>query len=256
MDEKKHWDAAADDYQRVFEHGLNDYNRALLRFWQERGMIRPGCRVIDIGCGVGKYGVMLAGLGCEVVLTDISGEMLRRAAENMACFRTPWAVREADFGALRVEDPLFAAGFDLAISTMSPAVHDAATVRKISALSRSWCFLARFNSWEQPVRDALLRRVGLEPVQRTDELSADRDAILRAVGEACFEAQTAQVPYCWSDARSPREMADYLCRRYMTEAERESLYDAALAAAGELAGEDGLVRDAVNAAVTWIWWKA
>ena len=91
------WDRAAVDYQRVFTLGLNDYNAALLRFWHEAGMLFPGCRVLDIGCGVGKYGTYLAALGYDVTLTDISGEMLRHASENMARFRTPWVVYRCDF---------------------------------------------------------------------------------------------------------------------------------------------------------------
>ena len=75
-DERAKWDEAAPEYQSVFRLGLNDYNSALLRFWQENGMLTPGCRVIDIGCGVGKYGAYLAGLGCDVTLTDISENMI------------------------------------------------------------------------------------------------------------------------------------------------------------------------------------
>ena len=50
------WDAAAKDYQRVAKLGLNEYNSRLLRFWGEKGMIFPGARVLDIGCGVGRIG--------------------------------------------------------------------------------------------------------------------------------------------------------------------------------------------------------
>ena len=88
--EKEKWDEAADDHQRVFSLGLNEYNASLLRFWHEEGMIFPGCRVIDIGCGVGKYGVYLAQLGCDVTLTDISEEMLRFVSANLANVTTPW----------------------------------------------------------------------------------------------------------------------------------------------------------------------
>ena len=58
--EKQKWDDAALNYQDVFKLGINEYNARLLRFWQEKGMLFPGCRVIDIGCGVGKYGTYLA----------------------------------------------------------------------------------------------------------------------------------------------------------------------------------------------------
>ncbi|MBO6040220.1 MAG: class I SAM-dependent methyltransferase, partial [Oscillospiraceae bacterium] len=153
IDERKSWDEAAGDYQKVFALGLNEYSASLLRFWQEEGMIRPGCRVLDIGCGVGKYGTYLAELGCDVTLTDLSGEMIRQAAQNMARYDTPWRAFACDFHELSGTDPAFAGGFDFVLSTMSPAIDGVDAVRKMSGLSRGWCFLARVYSWEQPLRD-------------------------------------------------------------------------------------------------------
>ena len=82
MDASK-WDKHAGDYQRVFKVGISDYNRRLIKFLLNSGMLYPGCKVLDVGCGVGKYGTYFAALGCEVTLMDISPEMLRRAEENM-----------------------------------------------------------------------------------------------------------------------------------------------------------------------------
>ena len=70
--EAARWDRLAGDYQRVFESGISEYNRRLLDFLLSSGMLYPGCKVLDVGCGVGKYGTYFAALGCEVTLTDIS----------------------------------------------------------------------------------------------------------------------------------------------------------------------------------------
>ncbi len=256
MDEEKRWDTAAEDYQRVFALGLNEYNAGLLRFWHEQGMLFPGCRVLDIGCGVGKYGTCLAELGYDVTLTDISGEMLRRAAANMERFRTPWAVYRCDFNEADGEEDVFSKGFDLTISTMSPAVHDTATVRKMSGMTRGWCFLARFRSWEQPLRDELMRRMGVEPRQRMGDLGEDVEAMIRSVAEAGFDPLVRCVDYNWSDRRTPEQMADYLCRRVFSEEEEQDVLRAkALACAEEMADEDGFLEDAVYTGVAWIYWK-
>ena len=79
-DTSEKWDARAGQYQESFENGANDYNRRLLDFLDARCGLGAGLRVLDIGCGVGKYGAMLLRLGCVVTLTDISPEMLRLAA--------------------------------------------------------------------------------------------------------------------------------------------------------------------------------
>ena len=156
MTEREKWNRVSDDYQSVFKLGINEYNSSLLRFWEENGMLTPGCRVIDIGCGVGKYGTYLAGLGCDVTLIDISDKMVQRAKENMAPFKTPWTALCCDFNDITGTEEIFAEGFDLAVSTMSPAIHDVSTVRKMSRMTRGWCFVARFYDWLQPSRDALM----------------------------------------------------------------------------------------------------
>ena len=253
---REHWDRAAADYQNVFRLGLNDYNSSLLHFWQSEGMLFPGARVIDIGCGVGKYGTYLAELGYDVTLTDISGEMLRHAEANMARYKTPWAVYRCDFNEATGEEPVFAGGFDLAISTMSPAVHDTGTVRKMSAMTRGWCFLARFYDWEQPFRNMLMRELNMEPRRVFDDLKGDCASMIRAVNEASFVPRVKYVNYSWSDARTPEQMADYMLRNYFPEEEnKDRLYRETLSLAKRHAGPDGTVSDEVSTRVAWIYWK-
>ncbi len=251
------WDRAAEDYQKVFLLGLNDYNRNLLRFWQETGMIRPGCRVLDLGCGVGKYGTYLAELGCEVTLTDISPGMLQRAADNMANVRVPWSVHVCDFHEATGREAFFADGFDFSLSTMSPAVSDVPTVRKMSRLTRGFCFLARFRDWEQPLRDRLMLEAGLEPRRLFRDLQGDCDALVRAVREAGFLPEVRVVDYDWADERTPEQMADYLCRNYFPdETDSAGLRGTLLRLAEAHAGPSGTVTDAVHTRVAWIWWRA
>ena len=253
---QENWDKAAGNYQDVFRFGLNDYNASLLRFWQEEGMLFPGARVIDIGCGVGKYGTYLAELGYDVTLTDISAEMLRHAEENMAKYKTPWAVYRCDFNEATGKEPVFEKGFDLAISTMSPAIHDAATVKKMSAMTRGWCFLARFYDWEQPFRDQLMRELGLAPRQVFGDLKSDCAAMIRSVCEAGFVPRIKYVDYNWADPRTPEQMADYMLRRYFAEDEnRDELCRESLRIARQQAGTDGFVTDDVNTKVAWIYWR-
>ena len=47
------WDNAATEFQKTYIMGVNDYNRAMMRFLKENCMYWEGCHVIDIGCGVG-----------------------------------------------------------------------------------------------------------------------------------------------------------------------------------------------------------
>jgi SAM-dependent methyltransferase len=256
MNEQERWDRAAVNYQRVCASGLSEYNTSLLHFWQEKRMIFPACRVLDIGCGVGRYGSYLAALGCDVTLTDISGEMLRRARENMVNCKTPWTVYQCDFHEATGQEPVFSGGFDLVFSTMSPAVCDVKTLRKMSSMSRGWCFLARFSDWRQPCRDRLMRALGLEPRRLVGNLRADCESMIRAVEEAGYVPQIKEVDYNWADERTPEQMADYLCRNYFADDEDpEKLYAELLRVTGQLSGDAGVVTDDVYSKVLWIYWK-
>jgi 2-polyprenyl-3-methyl-5-hydroxy-6-metoxy-1,4-benzoquinol methylase len=53
------------------------------RFVTRRGWllehVRPGERVLDLGCGDGAFAAELVAAGCEVVMVDVAREALRRA---------------------------------------------------------------------------------------------------------------------------------------------------------------------------------
>ena len=256
MNENALWDQTAPDYQRVFRLGLNDYNVSLLHFWQDGGMLFPGALVLDIGCGVGKYGCCLAEMGYDVTLTDISGEMLRHAEANLARYNTPWAVYRCDFNEVTGSEPVFADGFDLAISTMSPAIHDAETVRKMSSMSRGWCFLARFYDWKQPFRDRLMDELGIKPRYLFNDLKADCASMTQAVCAAGFVPQVKYIEYNWSDLRTPEQMADYMARNYYSEdQDRDKLCEKTLMLCKAFENNEGPLEDMVNTKVAWIYWK-
>lgn len=250
------WNRMADNYQAVFRLGLNEYNTALLHFWQEEKMLFPGARVLDIGCGVGKYGTYLAKLGYDVTLTDISDEMLRHAERNMAPFSTPWAVYRCDFNEVTGQEEVFAKGFDLTISTMSPAIHDAQTVLKMSSMTHGWCFIARFYDWEQPFRNQLMEKIGFTPKQQHNDFKNDCAAMVQMVSEAGYVPMVKYVDYNWSDARTPEEMAEYMSKRFFDgEEDIARLRTKTMHAAQMLADKNGNVHDNVNTKVSWIYWK-
>ena len=116
------WDNEAKYYQKTYALE-NDYNRLLLDFLRTECGLAPGCRVIDIGCGVGKYGASFAKMGCDVTLTDISPAMLEYAGENMRrAGGKSWRTLCCDWNAVSTDIPELCSGFDLAVSTMSPAI--------------------------------------------------------------------------------------------------------------------------------------
>lgn len=251
MDEVKRWDSVAEAYQRTFRRGGSDYSERLISFLSDNKMIWPGSRVVDIGCGVGKYGTYFASMGCDVTLTDISSEMLRHAESNMRKYSSPWRTMQLDFSTDKAAEALGKGDYDLAVSTMSPAIHDLGSVIKMSSLSRGWCFVTQFISWEQAKRDAFYAALGLESPGPFKGMENGAAEIIRAVSDAGYVPLVKYEPYSWRDDRSPREAAEYLLRDIAPE---EGLLRRGEQAARMLSDENGRFRDTVNTKTAWIYW--
>lgn len=256
MDQKRNaidWNSVSGDYQRIFNLGLNDYNRAFMQFVKTDEMLPPGGSVLDIGCGVGKYGALFAQLGHPVALTDISQKMLDYAGKNMEKYSTPWQSMVCDFDKATGDEPIFRDGFDLVISTFSPAVHDLNTLQKMSAMSRGWCVVAKFVSWEQPFRDALLKHLCRDNFEKAVDEPSE---LIRWVNAAGYQAHSQIVPYNWSDRRTPEEMADYLLRGILSEVpDRDACRAEIIKYCAEHMSADGTVNDAVKTQAIWLYWN-
>jgi 2-polyprenyl-3-methyl-5-hydroxy-6-metoxy-1,4-benzoquinol methylase len=75
------------------------------RFLLDR--VRPGQRVLDVGCGEGRFAAALARAGAEVVGLDVAAEPLRRARAahprldlRLVAPDGPWELEDASFDAV------------------------------------------------------------------------------------------------------------------------------------------------------------
>lgn len=255
MDTAQKWNEEAADYQRVFQIGMNEYSKGLLTFLLDKGMLRAGCRVIDVGCGVGKYGTYFAAMGCDVTLTDISSKMIEMAEKNMSKFDTPCTTLVCDFNDVSPDHPAFQKKFDLGLSTMSPAVHDAATVKKFSDMTDGYCFITHFVEWSEPNRKAFYEKLGVAPKQEMGDFAAHIENVCTAIRENGYTPNITYSPYNWSDDRTPKEAAAYLLKRLEDVEITEALKEKALKIATELSNENGIFVDAVNTKVAWVYWN-
>lgn len=255
MEKTEKWNRVAADYQKVCALGGNDYNDRLIAFLLDEGMLRPGCRVLDLGCGVGKYGRVFASLGCDVTLADISPKMLEFAAQNMAEFKTPWRTLLCDFDEICAEEAAAGGRYELSISTMSPAVHSVETARKFAAITDGWCFIAAFSQWSEPDRDELFKHMGVQRRTFNGNARAECAELIQSVSAAGFTPQVKYVDYCWSDERSVDEAVHYMLERYFEPQEKtEELHDRLFDAVTQLA-QNGVFIDRVNTKVAWIYWS-
>src|SRR5712692_770760 len=82
------WDKASGEYERYWREQLAPAQERLLALAD----IKPGERVLDVACGTGLVSfpaAMSVGPAGDVVATDISQDMVARAAEQAQILRLP-----------------------------------------------------------------------------------------------------------------------------------------------------------------------
>jgi ubiquinone/menaquinone biosynthesis C-methylase UbiE len=119
------------------------------------GELRPGRRLIDLGCGTGRWTIPLAKrTGCEAVGLDSSEEMLEKARAKDSENRVTWAVGDCE--GLRLE----AESFDCAL--MSLMIHHLTDHRRVfqgvlRILRPGGVFLIRQGTLEDILTDPMHR---------------------------------------------------------------------------------------------------
>jgi ubiquinone/menaquinone biosynthesis C-methylase UbiE len=113
------WDRLADWWDDRIGNG-NEFQDYLIEPATERLLaLKPGERVLDIGCGAGRFARRIAALGATVIAIDHAERFLNRARE-----RTTESIERIEYLKLDASDPLALMSlgeesFDAAVCTMA-----------------------------------------------------------------------------------------------------------------------------------------
>jgi 2-polyprenyl-3-methyl-5-hydroxy-6-metoxy-1,4-benzoquinol methylase len=152
MDTLQFWDSRAQQYARegdglraVCSYAMpNFYNRAI-DMTQKAALadllasIPAGAKVLDFGCGVGRWSHALAQRGCQVTAVDFSANMLSEAARRSARAGLSDHIRFVQADVAQVE--FDAASFDIVfgVTVLQHVLSDASlhlTLRRLARLLR------------------------------------------------------------------------------------------------------------------------
>ncbi len=110
-----YWSGRAPEYSRLHEDELaSERGTSFAAVLAGLPPVRPGARVLDLGCGSGLLSIVLAGRGCRVTGVDFSADMLAQARVNA---ERHGVAENADFVQADIHELPFDAGtFDLAVT--------------------------------------------------------------------------------------------------------------------------------------------
>lgn len=106
---------------RTYDRGIQLLTLGRLRPLKRRIVeryIRPGCDVLEIGCGTGELALMMAEAGAQVTGIDVSNDMLAVARERYDRSAIEGGVKLRQLEASTIEDHFDPASFDLIVSTL------------------------------------------------------------------------------------------------------------------------------------------
>jgi SAM-dependent methyltransferase len=150
------WDSMAADFSK---HDLPTSDNSLaIRIIEQERIPLDNARVLDVGCGSGRFSVALGRRGATVMGTDLSPKMIgfaQKAAEGLD--RVTFS--NDDWYTLDLKEKGWEKSFGLVLANMTPAIADAGTFMKLSAASIGWCIFVkpsrRVNSLLDPLHELI-----------------------------------------------------------------------------------------------------
>lgn len=113
---ESYWKEEASLFDQLHHRGSNPFQNLVARFLEARlrqmlplfrRTIRPGMRVLDVGCGSGVYLQLLLQMGASVTGVDYSKQMLDLARPRLAAFPERGALLLGDAQHLMFKDASF-----------------------------------------------------------------------------------------------------------------------------------------------------
>lgn len=162
----KKWDGRAEDWAKEladnssFQDSINERVSKAAGYLRGHGLLGAGSKVIDIGCGPGRFTAEFAKTAGHVTGVDLSPRMLELAAdyaktqgiENVSYLA-------GDFMEMDLDQLGWNQHFDLVFTSITPAIGTMESLKKAMSISRGYCFNSCFIHWEDELEEQISKAV-------------------------------------------------------------------------------------------------
>ena len=156
------WNQRAESWKRERNHQRKGDDRVIsaVSYLEQRGILHPGCDVVDIGCGPGRFAAAFAQKAHRVVGLDLSEKMVEHGMEHIReKGLTNATLYTCDFQTLDIDKEGYQGAFDLVFASMTPAIHGMKGLQKSMEMSRGWCCNITHLGGSNSLRSQILRDV-------------------------------------------------------------------------------------------------
>ena len=253
--DKSFWNNRANEFNKLVCQGTPDERiRKIVEFLSYNRLLTLDSRVLDIGCGPGRFAVEFAKKSADVIGIDISDKMLDYAVNNAAAESlTNVSFKTLNWDEVNLEEFDWEKRFDLVIAINSPGIHDQITLEKMITASRGYCFLSNFADRYDSVQDII----------RTDILKLEgvkfyNNAVYSIFNILWLMGYYPNITYVDTDrehVRTYQEACIYYCSLFEVENCSEEEKNALIRNYLEEIASNGLVTEHVRTKTAWIYWK-
>lgn len=249
------WDNRAEEFNEGTD-GDGERVDKIIRILKDKGVLGKDKSVLDIGCGAGKFAFKFAPLVQELTGIDLSGRMLDFAQANaQQKGLTNIGFEKIDWGELNLKDRGWDKGFDLVFAANCPGINSKSALEKMIAASRGYCFISTFVAREDSIKDELgnLLHPGSGHGRRQ---GTSFYCIFNILWHLGYHPEITYADGCWEHVMSKEKAYQYYETHFsMFQTLDQNQKDLLNKYLEQISGEDGFIKDQVQAKFGWIYWQ-
>ncbi|MTI66154.1 MAG: class I SAM-dependent methyltransferase [Firmicutes bacterium] len=248
VQKERFWDERADEFN---ERIKREERLDPVKFLFQKGYIDKESKILDIGCGPGKYSLKFKEKCRKVIGIDISNKMISKAKENALKNSKEIEFKKVFWEDVNLDKLDWVNEFDLVFASMCPGINSFKTLNKMINASKGSCFLSGFVERKDLLWDSVRKMVNEDKKSRKDKIYYSFN-ILWQMG---YFPEIKYINKNWEHNWS----IDYIIELYISRIEmKRKLKDFEkenIANFLKSKSNNGFVKEKINAKIAWLYWN-